>query len=125
VRRERLLLLILAATSFHGEFPGGGLRWVAPLGPYDEHLVRDVGAFFLALTTLTGLAAVRPTRDLVRTTAITWLVFQVPHLLIHLHLGPLTEAAGALQLAVLVVQLVLPVALLRRRAGDGDRFEEA
>lgn len=125
MRRDRLLLLALAATalgpgawalvlpaSFHRDFPGAGLRWVAPLGPYDEHLVRDVGGFLLALAVLALLAAARPRPELVRTTAVVWLVFLVPHLLVHLHLGPSTEASGAAQLAVLAAQLLLPVALL-------------
>lgn len=44
-------------ASFHADFPGLGLTWVAPLGPDDEHLVRDVGGFHLALAALSAYAA--------------------------------------------------------------------
>ncbi len=131
MRRDRVLLLLLAATgagpgvwallapaSFHAGFPGLGLRWVADLGAYDEHLVRDVGAFFLALTVLAGLAAARPHPELVRAAAVTWLVFQLPHVLVHLHLGSLREPADLAQLGTLLVQLALPVLLLVRPAGQ-------
>src|SRR5215210_5301308 len=30
--------------SFYEDFPSSGREWVSTLGPYDEHLVRDVGS---------------------------------------------------------------------------------
>lgn len=125
--RQRLLLLALAASavqpglwalllprSFHDGFPGAGLRWVAPLGGYDEHLVRDVGAAFLALAVLSLLAARRLEPALVQATGVAWTVFQVPHVLSHAHLDP-----DPLQLAVLVGQLALAVGLLLPVHADG------
>ena len=39
----------LRAAPFYDDFPGLGRSWVAADGPYNEHLVRDVGALNLAL----------------------------------------------------------------------------
>lgn len=41
--------------EFYDHFPGLGV-WVAGDGPYNEHLIRDVGGLNLALTTLAVLA---------------------------------------------------------------------
>src|SRR4028118_1615057 len=51
---------LLGPRTFFDHFPGTALGWVALLPPYNEHLVRDVGALSLALTVLLGYAAVRP-----------------------------------------------------------------
>jgi hypothetical protein len=51
---------LLAPASFWSDFPGDGLGWVAAAGPFDEHLVRDVGALYLALGVVArALAPVR------------------------------------------------------------------
>jgi hypothetical protein len=42
----------LAPTLFFADFPGAGRSWVSPLGPYNEHLVRDVASLNLALAAL-------------------------------------------------------------------------
>lgn len=122
---ERLLLLLLAVSaaqpglwalaaprSFYDDFPGLGLHWVADLGPYNEHLVRDIGGFYLALAVLSMLAARSQQRPLLQATAITWLVFQVPHLLLHLHLAPDYRAGTVLQIGVLAAQLAAAIVLL-------------
>ena len=36
-------------AAFYDDFPGLGRMWVAPDGPYNQHLVRDVGELNLAL----------------------------------------------------------------------------
>jgi len=51
---------LFAPVSWYDSFPGLGLRWLPVLGPYNEHLARDVGAFFLALTALSVGTALRP-----------------------------------------------------------------
>ena len=38
-----------APRSLYDDFPGFGHHWVVVDGPYNEHLVRDVGSLFLAL----------------------------------------------------------------------------
>ncbi len=88
---------LAAPASFYRGFPLTGHRWVAALGAYDEHLVRDVGALYLALGVLSAWAALRPGVETARLAGTAWLVFAVPHLLFHLgHLAAfdLADAAG-------------------------------
>jgi hypothetical protein len=56
--------------SFYTSFPNGRGRWVAVDGPYNEHLVRDVGGLNLALAVVTVVALVHRTAVLVRTAAL-------------------------------------------------------
>ena len=44
--------------SFYDDFPSMGRVWVAVDGPYNEHLVRDVGGLQLALAFSAALALV-------------------------------------------------------------------
>ena len=39
----------IAPESFYWDFPKIRSAWVSSDGPFNEHLIRDVGAFFLAL----------------------------------------------------------------------------
>jgi hypothetical protein len=73
-----------APRSFYDDFPGGGRSWVAPDGPFNEHLVRDFGATNLALGVLTIAALVWLTRPLVVTAGLAWIAYGVPHLVYHL-----------------------------------------
>lgn len=99
--------------EFYHYFPGFGRTWVAVDGPYNEHLIRDIGAFFTALTVLCFLTLVAPRLITVRATAICLLVFSVPHLLYHLnhlHMLPLTDQIGnvvTLSLSVLLIAVLL------------------
>lgn len=93
---QRLLLAILVISSalvgfwaqlfprsFYDDFPGAGRHWVAMDGPFNEHLVRDVGALNLALGVLTLVAFITLTRLLVRVVAVAWLVYGIPHVAYH------------------------------------------
>lgn len=75
---------LLAPRSFYDDFPGLGRTWVAVDGPYNEHLVRDVGALNLAIAFVLIAAIMRPTRDRVMIAAAASLIWGVPHLLYHL-----------------------------------------
>src|SRR5215216_6973880 len=96
----RIGLLFLAATtlngslwalpfprSFYEDFPLPGREWVSTLGPYNEHLVRDVGALNLALGVLLLLAAALLERRLVQVSLVAFLVYAVPHFIFHLTTG--------------------------------------
>jgi hypothetical protein len=74
----------VAPQSFHESFPGLGQVWVAPLGPYNEHLIRDVGGLYLALTVFTAWAALRGEVPALRAAGLAWLAFGVPHTAFHL-----------------------------------------
>lgn len=111
--------------SFHDGFPIAGRGWVSALGPYNEHLTRDVGALNLALGVLLAAAAIRQERGLVIASLAAWLVYAVPHLVFHLaepgDLRAPDYLANGISLALAVL---LPVALLllelkRRAPADG------
>ena len=75
--------------SFYDNFPGGGRAWVAADGPYNEHLVRDVGSLNLALAFVAVLALITGSTLLARAAGGAALIYGVPHLLYHAtHLDP-------------------------------------
>ena len=69
--------------SFYGDFPAIRPAWVAVDGPYNEHLIRDVGAMFLALAVLALVAAVTGGAAAARLAGLAWLVFSVLHFAYH------------------------------------------
>jgi hypothetical protein len=99
--------------SFYDDFPGGGRAWVAADGPYNEHLVRDVGSLYLALAALLVVAAVRGTPTLVAVAAGVNLVNAVPHMTYHvLNLDVYDTTDKVLNVFVLGAAVVVPVGLL-------------
>ena len=111
-----LLVGVWAASfprSFAEDFPGLGRVWVAVDGPYNEHLVRDVGQLSLALAVVSLVAAATMERLLVRVAAAAWLVNAVPHLVYHLrHLEPLEPVDRVGEIVSLSLLVVLPAAVL-------------
>ena len=111
----------LAPQSFYDDFPGAGRHWVAVDGPYNEHLVRDVGVLNLALAAVVLAVLLRPDRYLVMVAAAAELVYAVPHFLYHLeHLEPFESGDKVALMVSLGVTVVVPIALLfrsRRPAG--------
>lgn len=77
------LWALLAPGSFYDDFPGLGRTWVAVDGPYNEHVIRDVGALNLALSVVLVAAFVRMSRDLVFVAGAAVLAWGVPHGLYH------------------------------------------
>lgn len=70
-----------APQSFFDDFPLGR-GWISHTGDaYNEHLVRDVGALFLALIIVTVWTVWR--RLPARPVAVAWLVFGTLHLTYH------------------------------------------
>jgi hypothetical protein len=100
---------MLAPAGFYRSFPGLGWTWVATAGPYDEHLVRDVGELNLALLVVTVAAAIRPSRWNAVVAGLAWLAYGVPHLVFHA-----THVSGAerIQLVPLTAVVVLAALLL-------------
>jgi hypothetical protein len=113
-----------APRSFYDDFPGSGHAWVAPDGPYNEHLVRDVGELNLAITLVTLVALVVLSRTLVVTVAGAWLVYSVPHFVYHLrHLDPFSGGDTVSIPVSLALAIVGPLLLLippRRETGVTD-----
>jgi Domain of unknown function (DUF4345) len=94
VRTQQVLLVILALSaamvggwatadpqSFYASFPGAGHHWVALDGPYNEHLVRDVGGLYLSLLVVSVWTLWRS--ELRRLAGAAWLIFSIPHLIYH------------------------------------------
>lgn len=103
----------LAPQSFYDDFPGGGRHWVTLDGPFNEHLVRDVGTLNLALAAVVIAAVVRPGRYLVRVAAGAELVYSLPHFLYHAtHLDPYAGSDKVALMVSLSVSIVVPIALL-------------
>ncbi len=99
--------------GFYDDFPGLGRMWVAPDGPYNQHLVRDVGELNLALVVITVIAAVTLTPILVRAVLVGWLVYSVPHLVYHLrNMTPFATDDQVSIGASLAIVPILAVALL-------------
>jgi hypothetical protein len=102
--------------SFYNNFPVPGRHWVALLGPYNEHLVRDVGALNLALLVLTVWALRRPTRESLAVTGGAWVSYNTIHFLwhmLHLDVFPSLDKIGVAVLLggllILSILMVLPV----------------
>ena len=108
--------------GFYDDFPGGGRVWVAADGPYNEHLVRDVGALNLALTVVTVVAAVTLARAAVVAAAVAWLVYSVPHLMYHArHLDVYDTGDQVATIVALAGALVLPTVVLVAELARGPR----
>jgi hypothetical protein len=109
---------VLAPRSWFDDFPGGGRHWVSALGPYNEHLATDVGAFFLAIGGLLIFAAVVLERRAIQMALGGLLVFSIPHLVWHLgELGPydtLDKVLNVISLSLLVVVPIVMLLLLRQ-----------
>ena len=104
----------IAPRSFYDSFPGFGRVWVATDGPYNEHLVRDVGALAVGLTILLLAAAWLMTRPMVLTAGAAMTVAAIPHTLYHLRQSDLyeTSADKAASLGGLVLGTLLGLVVL-------------
>ena len=121
----RVGLLLLAATQavvglwalfaprgFYDGFPLPGHRWVALLPPYNEHLVRDVGALNLALTVVLVTAAVTLDRPMIRVALGALAVFAIPHTIFHAgHLAGFPADDALAQTIGTVLHLVVTLGL--------------
>jgi hypothetical protein len=100
---------LTAPHSFYATFPGFGHHWVAPLGVYNEHLVRDYAAAELGFAVLLACAAIWFERRLVLVAGATFLAATLPHFAYHLtttdHLSATdnTASLGSFVLELVVV----------------------
>ncbi len=115
------LWALLAPRSFYEDFPLPGRDWVSTLGPYNEHLVRDVGALNLALGVLLVLAAVLLERRLVQVSLVAYLAYAVPYFVFHLTKGHAFSLGDNLANAItLGLAVLLPLVLLAGSRGGGE-----
>ncbi len=113
----------IAPDSFYASFPGFGRVWIAIDGPFNEHLIRDVGALYLALAAASIAAALSDGPRPGQVVGVAWTVFGLPHLIYHVTqfggmptidvVGNVVSLGGSLLLGVV---LMLPEPR-RTRAG--------
>jgi hypothetical protein len=126
IRSKQVAAAILALTGayvglwaaacprqFYDSFPGLGRHWVLALGPYNEHLIRDVGGLYLALAVISAWAAIRPSSEVFAMLGLGWLVFNVLHFAYHVrHLDMYDAMDKAGNVVSLLVVIVLAAVLL-------------
>jgi disulfide bond formation protein DsbB len=112
----------LAPRSFYDDFPGLGRHWVHGDGPFNEHLVRDVGGLNLALVVFAVAALVTRSTVMARVAAGAALVYSLPHALYHsAHLDMFDETVDKVGMTVslwgtVVMAAVVLVGPIGRRA---------
>jgi hypothetical protein len=94
---------LLAPSGFYQSFPAAGHAWISLLPPYNEHLVRDVGALSLSLTVLLTVAS----HSLIRLAVTAYAVYAIPHTVFHgLHLQGFPALDAVAQMAGFATQLL-------------------
>jgi hypothetical protein len=107
------LWALIGPRSFYDDFPGMGRHWVSADGPYNEHLVRDVGGLNLAVAIVAIVAAIVLGRVIVRTAAVAALAFAIPHLAYHSAHTDLYDTTDAISsILSLAVGALVPVVVL-------------
>jgi len=113
---------LAAPRSWYDEFPGAGMHWLPAFGPYDEHLVRDLGGLYLGLGLLLVFAAVSLSRPLVQGALGMLLVFALPHFVWHLtELDALPTGDNVVSVTSLALTVVVPALLLYLTFQPGAR----
>jgi hypothetical protein len=100
----------LAPHYFYDDFPFGA-AWVSMLPPFNQHLISDVGGFYLAFALLFAWAAVTLQRALVVPLCASWAIAALIHFGYHVaHLDGWDLGDAAAQTVALGLALVLPLA---------------
>ena len=102
-----------APRSFYDHFPGLGRAWVSVDGPYNEHLVRDVGGLNLGLAAVLIIAFITLSRPTIIAAAAATLLYGVPHLVYHIiNTDGLEGSDIAVSLGGLALFAALPILLI-------------
>jgi hypothetical protein len=127
-RLSRILLAVVAAPfalvgawatlsprGFYDSFPGAGRHWIDVDGPYNEHLIRDVGHLELAVAFVLVAGVVLGSLPVVRVGAVAALVSGLPHVTYHaLNRDGYDTSDQVASIGGLVVAVVLPLVVLWR-----------
>jgi hypothetical protein len=104
---------VAAPRSFYDDFPGFGRHWVSPIGPYDQHLVRDYASAELGFALLLLCAAIWFERRVVLIAGAAFLIGTLPHFGYHLTTtGDLPPLDNALSLAGFALEMLLVAAAM-------------
>jgi len=99
--------------SFFDHYPGLGRAWVAVDGPYNEHLVRDVGGLNLGLAAVLIIALVTLSRTTIIAACLASLLYGVPHLLYHIAHADLLDCSDVIaSVGGLALFAALPVVVI-------------
>jgi hypothetical protein len=110
---------LFTPRSFYDNFPGAGHHWVSVDGPYNEHLLVDVGMLSLALTLVLLAALWKRDKVLIRTASVAALVFAGPHLAYHAsHLDRFSTTDTILEMTALAIAVVAPLIALITTISD-------
>ncbi|GHE94875.1 hypothetical protein ACWDSD_44670 [Streptomyces spiralis] len=103
-----------APKTWYESFPGVGRGWLLRLGPYNEHLVKDMAALYMAMLVVTAAAWRFADSDrYVATVGAAWLVFSVFHLIYHLqHLSMYSSGERVAIVGLLSSLTLISAALL-------------
>jgi hypothetical protein len=110
--------------SFYDHFPGFGRMWVAMDGPFNEHLIRDVGGLNLALGLVAVWALVANSLIVARVAGAASLVYGVPHLVYHsahAHSMDTVDAVGTVGALAFAVVVGLAALVLPATSATADR----
>jgi hypothetical protein len=104
---------MLAPRSFYDSFPGAGHSWVSADGPYNEHLVRDVGELNLALLVVVVAAILWMGRPLILTAAAALIAYYLPHFMYHAaHTDLYSRSDAIAELVSLASNVVVGVVII-------------
>lgn len=111
--------------SFYDSFPGFHRIWVGVDGPYNEHLIRDVGGLYLALGVAGVLVLIWRTFRESALVAAAWVTFATPHFwyhVNHLHVYDTVDKIGNVMAlgGTLLIALALLVPPRGQRATSAD-----
>ncbi|WP_019180736.1 hypothetical protein [Microbacterium yannicii] len=109
-------------TTFFDSFPGVLGSWVSGDGPFNEHLIRDVGALYLALGGASVASLIWRSEYAYRVLGVAWTIFGSLHFAyhaFHLHHMPVVDAIG--EMIALGVSLLLGIILLIPTRGVSDQ----
>lgn len=108
----------LFPRAFYDSFPGLHRSWVSSDGPYNEHLIRDVGGVYLALGAVGVLALAWGDHRSRCLLGSAWTVFGVLHLGYHvIHLDELASTVDRIgEVVALGCSVVLALLVFVRTA---------
>ena len=100
--------------SFYNDFPGLGRAWVRLDGPFNEHVIRDVGGLNLGLGLAAFFALRFPQTRVIQAVSLAIFVYSLPHYIYHLtHLSRLPSTLDQVANIVLLgLNVFIPLALI-------------
>jgi hypothetical protein len=105
----------ISPRGFYGNFPAPGHHWVAALGPYNEHLVRDYAAAEIGFAVLLACMTIWfAERRLVLAGGLAFLAANLPHFAYHVTTaGSFKTADNVASLGSFVVEMLVVAAAMR------------